>query len=96
LEHNEHRETARHHTLKGAKVVFNNRSSVISCHVIDLTPKGACIEVPTTLGIPAEFELFIDLTKEWHACTVAWHSGSRIGVEFPEQRPHAAADRPTL
>jgi len=82
LEQAEHRGTVRHHTLRGAKVVFNDRSSVIDCHIVDLTPTGACIEVPSMLGIPKEFELFIEMTKEWHFCTVAWHSGSRIGVEF--------------
>ena len=78
----EHRGTARSHTLRGAQIVFNHRSSTISCHLVDLTDKGACIEAPTTLGIPAEFELYIEMTKEWHNCTIAWRSGSRLGVEF--------------
>ena len=68
--------------MREAKIVFNNRASVISGHLVDLTEKGACIEIPSMLGVPAEFELYIETTKEWHVCTVAWHSGSRIGVEF--------------
>jgi hypothetical protein len=82
LEHEEHRSKVRHHTMRSAKIVFNNRSSIITGHIIDLTEKGACIEVPMTLGIPTEFELYIEMTHTWHVCTIAWHSGSRIGVEF--------------
>ena len=82
MEQNEHREKTRHLTLKSAKIVFNNRSSVITGHLVDLTDKGACIEVPTMLGIPAEFELYVEMTTEWHACLVAWHSGRRVGVKF--------------
>lgn len=78
----EQRETARHHTLRSAQIVFNHRSSIISGHLVDLTDKGACIEVPTTLGIPPEFELYVEMSKEWHNCTIAWHSGSRIGLQF--------------
>jgi hypothetical protein len=82
LEVEGHRDAVRHHTLKAGKVVFNNRSSVITCHIVDLTAKGACIELPTILGIPPEFELYVEMAKEWHVCSVAWHSGCRIGVEF--------------
>lgn len=82
MEIDEHRATARHHTLRSAQIVFNHRSSIISGHLVDLTDDGGCIEVPTTLGMPPEFELYIEMTKEWHNCTIAWRSGSRIGVKF--------------
>lgn len=82
METEEHRETARHQTLRGAQIVFNHRSSTISRHLVDLIDKGARIDVPTTLGIPAEFELYIEMTKEWHNCAIAWRSCSRLGVEF--------------
>ncbi len=76
-----HDRAPRLRVLKGAKIIFNNGSSVIDCTARNLSPGGAALEVPTTAGIPAEFDLQIQGVAQ-HRCQVRWKRDGRIGVTF--------------
>ena len=68
-------------TLKAGKIAFNNHFSLFDCVVRNMTKRGACIEVPNTLDVPAVFDLiFADGNK--HVCNLRWRYNNRIGVEF--------------
>ena len=78
----EHRISPRRRSLKGGKIVFNQRSSVISCSIANLSETGACLEVQSTLGVPNLFELKFEPGGEWRTCQVTWRNPQRIGVTF--------------
>jgi len=77
-----HRVGPRRRTLKGGKIIFNQRSSVITCSIVNLSNTGACLEVPSTVGIPGIFELRFEPGDGLHVCEVAWRNERRLGVRF--------------
>ncbi len=75
----ERRVHIRHRVLKSGKVFLGR--AVVPCTVRNVSEGGACIEMQTTFGIPAAFELAIaDLPAR--ACKVRWLAGTRLGVEY--------------
>ena len=78
----ENRINPRHRVLRAGKNVFNHRFSVVDCTVRNVSAGGACLQVPTTIGIPDDFDLVIEPEKESRACRVAWKSDNRLGVTF--------------
>ena len=68
-------------TLKAGKIAFNNNFSSFDCIVRNLHKHGACLEIASSLGVPATFELILaDGSK--HVCNLRWRYDNRIGVEF--------------
>jgi len=76
------RRELRQRTLKGARIVFNNRHSSITCTVRNLSSQGALLVLPTVVGIPDNFELYIDGEQSSRPSRIAWKREGRIGVEF--------------
>ena len=69
-------------TLKTGKIVFDRRSCVIDCMVRNVSSTGACLELPSTLGVPDRFDLLIGPGKDARRCHVAWKDDTRVGVTF--------------
>ncbi|HEV3396210.1 MAG TPA: PilZ domain-containing protein [Xanthobacteraceae bacterium] len=78
----ERRAHSRHRTLKAGKIVFNHRFCVVDCTVRNLSAAGARLQVPSTLGIPDDFDLVIEPEKAARACHVAWKDENHMGVTF--------------
>jgi hypothetical protein len=74
------RNRARMRALKSAKIVFNNRWSIIDCTVRNLSDTGCCLQVADPIGIPDKFELEVGATN--HLCQVVWRKDNRVGVQF--------------
>ena len=72
------RPSPRRRTLKGARIVFNNRSSTIDCTVRNLSSNGALLLLPTSAGIPNEFELWLD--GACHSARIVWMGDGGLGV----------------
>jgi hypothetical protein len=72
----------RRRTLKPGKIVFNRRGSVIDCMVRNMSAAGACLEFPSTVGVPDRFDLVIASETHPRACLVAWKDRTRLGVTF--------------
>jgi hypothetical protein len=68
------RKEPRHRTLKTGRIVFNQRRSVLDCTVRNLSSTGACLDVPSTVGIPDAFELIIESESITRVCRIAWRS----------------------
>jgi len=83
----ERRASHRSRTLRGGKILFNDRRSVLDCAVRNLSPEGACLQVESLVGVPAAFELLIDGEEAPRLCRLAWHSHDRAGVEFALRQP---------
>jgi len=75
----ERRRDLRRRTLKSARIVFNNRQSTINCVVRNLSDHGALLLVPT-LGVPKEFELWLDEANHW--ARVVWRTEDKMGVTW--------------
>ena len=78
----ERRAHPRHRTLKAGKIVFNHHFSVVSCTIRNLSAGGARLHVPSTLGIPDDFDLLIESDKAARACRIAWKNETQIAVTF--------------
>ena len=91
----ERRESHRARILRGGKVLFNDRRSLLDCTIRNLSPEGACLQIESLVGVPPDFELLIDGEEAPRACRLMWQSEHRAGVAF-EARPFqpAASDPP--
>jgi hypothetical protein len=78
----EQRKHSRHRTLKSGQIVFNHRSSVITCTIRNLSEAGACLQVASSVGVPDSFDLTVEPDIASRHCHVAWRSEHRIGVTF--------------
>jgi hypothetical protein len=77
----ERRKAQRLRALKAGSITFN-RTGSIDCRVRNMSPGGACLEVPSQLGIPDDFVLIIGHDGFRQTCHVVWRSASRMGVTF--------------
>ena len=78
----ERRQTQRSRSLKGGTILFNNKQSVITCTVRNLSDGGANLHVQSAQGVPAFFDLAIEGEAVHRACDVVWKAKNRIGVTF--------------
>jgi PAS domain-containing protein len=78
----ERRHQERHRTLKGGKIVFNNKKFIFDCLVRDLSPSGACLQVNSSNGLPQTFDLLIDGESAIRPCRLIWLTDTRAGIEF--------------
>jgi hypothetical protein len=94
----ERRTMQRTRTLRGGKILFNDKRSVIDCTVRNLSDVGACLQVTSQVGVPKTFDLMIEGSHETHPCHLIWHHDNRIGVSFdaaPSERPAEHEGAPT-
>ena len=77
----EHRNIARRRALKTARIIFKGHRATIDCTVRNLSDRGACLNVESSIGIPDSFDLVL-----YHASVrdflVTWRKASQIGVAF--------------
>ena len=75
------RDSQRHRTLKGGKIVLNEGFSTFNCTIRNMSDTGAKLVVPSVIGIPERFELALDDGRHF-GCAVAWRTETEIGVRF--------------
>jgi len=79
----ERRRFPRTKVFKGAKIILAGRSTV-NCIVRNLGNHGACLHLPSTADLPAEFDLSFDTCLTSQKCRVAWQTVTNVGVSFEE------------
>ncbi len=97
----EARSRHRRRCFRGASIVFNARSSLISCTVKDMSDAGARLQVDTTADIPSEFELHFPQLQFTARARLAWRHGRDCGVSLapppdqtsPHRTSHQARER---
>jgi PilZ domain len=77
----EHRNIARRRALKTARIIFKGHRATIDCTVRNLSDRGACLSVESSIGIPDTFDLVLDHVSV-RDCRVTWRKATQIGVEF--------------
>jgi hypothetical protein len=75
------REEYRRTVLKGARIIFNERQSTLSCRVRDMTDSGARLDLSTQQLLPHEFELQVSGSPV-RRCGLRWAHGNFVGVSF--------------
>jgi hypothetical protein len=65
-----------------AKLIVNDRPSLVDCVVRDLTNVGACLELASARTVPDAFDLTFDSARSSRRCQVRWRSQDRVGVAF--------------
>ena len=80
----EKRRALRRRTLKGARVVFNNRQSSIDCVVRNLSDDGARLDLVSSIGVPDRLLLVFDDGCSKRSCEVKWRKAKSIGLLFVE------------
>lgn len=75
------REQFRRTVLKGARIIFNERQSTLSCRVRDMTEGGARLDLLTQQLLPHEFELQVT-GNPIRRCGLRWAHGNFVGVRF--------------
>jgi hypothetical protein len=74
----ERRKSERGRTLKSARIIFNDRRSVINCTVRNMSASGALLALPTVVGIPNQFELAMEFG--FRSAQVVWKTDRTLGV----------------
>jgi hypothetical protein len=77
----ERRNVARHLALKTAHIVFKGHRVTIDCTVRNVSDRGACLNVESSIGIPDTFDLVLGQASV-RECLVTWRKATKIGVEF--------------
>lgn len=77
----ERRTGVRRRVLMGARIVFKGQGATIDCTVRNLSDRGACLNVETSIGVPDSFNLVFDHASV-RDCLVTWRKATQIGVEF--------------
>ncbi len=61
---------------------FGPAGHEMPCTVVDLTPRGAGLNVASTFGIPKVFQLAVNGEMGTRHCRVVWMQGNKLGVSF--------------
>jgi diguanylate cyclase (GGDEF)-like protein len=72
--------------------LFNGGRSSIDCTVRNLSDNGACLQVPSPLGIPEHFEL--DTSTGHYECDLKWQTADRVGVSFMPSETSKVVQQP--
>lgn len=77
------RQSERTRSLKGARIIFNNRSSSVNCLVRNQSNGGLKLSLDGPTFIPDKFTIRFDNGQERH-CIVRWRKFPELGVQFIE------------
>lgn len=75
----ERRKAKRMRMLKSGRILLG--SHAIPCTVRNFSEIGACLEVQSTVGIPAMFEFVIPYQPA-RTCRIVWLGDTKMGVHF--------------
>jgi hypothetical protein len=72
----ERRTSSRSRVLKTGKIMLSEKAPKLECAVRNLSATGALLQVSSTYGIPAHFDLLIG--NERRSCHVVWRTDVRL------------------
>ncbi len=76
------RHERRQRVLKGALVVFGQRTRVFDCLVRNLSSEGAKLALDSTANVPEEFELLIQAEHRIAPVRTIWRTSREVGIIF--------------
>jgi PilZ domain-containing protein len=78
--YSEKRRAPRRRTLKAASIAFNDRQSVITCTIRNLSASGALLILPHMHMTPDDFEVFFE--GSYRSARVVRRAGMSLGVAW--------------
>jgi hypothetical protein len=78
----EARRSERVRAFLGAKIIYNNRTSIVDCVIRSISTSGAKLALACSLQIPGEFELQIPQKGRSYRARLVWRNIEGAGVEF--------------
>ncbi|SHM77685.1 PilZ domain-containing protein [Roseibium suaedae] len=78
----ERRDSERRRTLKAGRIVFGGLSQVFNCTVKNTSDGGALLSVPSTVGVPGAFLLYIDNESTRRPVEVVWRTEDKLGIRY--------------
>ena len=77
------RKDIRRMVRQGARMVSSDSSALGPCLIVDISVAGARLEVKTSDALPYRFILLLSHNgRLQRRCSVAWRSGTAVGVRF--------------
>jgi len=76
----DNRSLFRKRVLKTAQIVLSDKAPKLVCSVRNISTTGACLQVSTTYGIPASFDVIIEGIRR--PCRSVWRTDTKLGVSF--------------
>jgi hypothetical protein len=76
----EKRTVYRRRLLKTGFIIISDKAPKIQCALKNLSEGGAALQVSTTVGIPANFDVILDGTRR--RCRSQWRTDTKIGIRF--------------
>jgi hypothetical protein len=77
------RKTKRYSVAHGARIVCDGGASPQNCRMLDLSARGARLELESAAALPDKFILLLShdggLRRQ---CCVIWRSENAVGIEF--------------
>ena len=81
------RREVRRRVLKEARIILNDRFSVIDASVRDISVKGCRLRIHHVIQLPADFTVaFPSVGTERHGLLI-WQRGNEAGVKFIDPPP---------
>ena len=88
----ERRASIRHRTLKEAKVVLHD-SSTIDCIIRNISEDGAHLDFTDPVPLPDHFDVLIVASNALVPAERIWERGKAAGVKFTGPEKHALPSR---
>jgi hypothetical protein len=82
----ENRTNKRRRCYLGGKVIFNDRTTTISCTVRNISEFGAKLEFGACPLLPDELELLLDSEANYAPAKVVWRNLNVVGIAFEESQ----------
>jgi hypothetical protein len=71
-----------------ARILTDKAGTMVSCSISDISETGARLVLEEDCELPEEFVLLLNPTGEARRhCSVAWRTGTTVGVAFPVPSP---------
>ena len=82
----ERRSERRRRVRRQAALHFNNGYGVFEASVRNQSRYGACLDIPSTIGVPSRFNLVVSGVKVGEA-RVRWRTPTQLGLRLQEPFP---------
>jgi PilZ domain-containing protein len=78
----ERRSVPRTRVLRNAKLILDDRGTIVQCTLLDLTTGGARLSLASTYRTSESFELTFDNGRTRRPCRVIWRTDTGLGISF--------------
>jgi hypothetical protein len=78
------RNLKRTRVVRSAKIITAHYAHMIDCTILDLTNRGAAVDIAGAFVLPDSFLLTLDRGRTLRTCRVIWRRNERLGVAFEQ------------